>query len=152
MACQNILAAAPGGRVNPARFVPPRPPDIPIMPGVFKAKRRVPVGLIVVLVIAGLFGLVWLNVWYSDYDSKRIDPVVTQAVLARAGKGTQIPVTLWGGPRILQIRSALINRQPGRAPDTIVICDVIDLKTGTKDPKYANGADTLIEGVAITIR
>jgi hypothetical protein len=151
MAGQNILASAPGGRVHPARSIPPLPPDIPILPGLVKAKRRLPAGLIVVLVIVGLIGLKWFRIWCSDYDSNRIDPAVTRAVLAHAVKGTRIPVTLWSGPRILQIESANPERQPGRLPDTIVICDVIDPKTGAKDPKYPYGADTAIEGVAVTI-
>jgi len=110
----------------------------------------VPVGLIVLLVIAVLVGLIWFSVWYGDYDDKRIDPIVTQAVLAHAPKGTRIPVTLWSGPRILQIRSAFPDTSGSN--DTTVITDVIDPKTGAKDPKYAHGADTLIEGVRITIR
>ena len=122
------------------------------MPGQVKAKRRVPRGLIILLVIAGLAGLEWFNIYYSDYDSKRIDPVVTRAVLAHVPKGTRLPVTLWSGPRILQIESAFPNIQPGQAPNTIVVCEVIDPKTGAKDPKYAHGADTVIDGVAVTIR
>ncbi len=121
------------------------------MPGLVKAKRRLPVGLIVVLVIVGLIGLSWFDVWYHDYDSNRIDPLVTRAVLAHAVKGTRIPVTLWSGPRILEIESANAERQPGRAPDTIVISNVLDPKTGAKDPKYPWGEDTVIEGVAVTI-
>ena len=155
MSGQNTLAPAPEGRVNPERFVPPLPPGISILPGQLEAaktKRRLPVGLIVVLVIVGLAGLEWFNIYYSDYDSKRIDPVVTQAVLAHVPKGTRIPVTLWSGPRLIEIESAFPERQPGRAPDTIVLSYVIDPKTGAKDPKYTSGADTVIDGVAITIR
>jgi hypothetical protein len=134
-------------------MVPALPAGIPILPGrAPKAARRLPVGLIIVLVIVGLGALEWFNIYYSDYDSKRIDPVVTRAVLARVPKGTRLPVMLWSGQRILQIESAFPNRQPGQAPNTIVVCDVIDPKTGAKDPKYAHGADTLIEGVAVTIR
>lgn len=141
--------------VRPARFIPPLPADIPIMPGQIKAAkpaRRLPVGLMVFLVVVVLAVLLRLSVWFSDYDSRRIDPAVKRAVLAHVPKGTRLPVTLWSGPRILQIESAFPERQPGRAPNTIVVSDVIDPKTGAKDPKYAHGADTVIEGVAITIR
>ncbi len=152
-----LLAPIPGrgGPVRPARFIPPLPAGIPILPGQIKAAkaaRRLPVGLIVFLVVVTLGALIWLDTWYSDYDSKRIDPVVTRAVLAHVPKGTRLPVTLWSGPRILQIESAYPDREPRQAPDTIVVSDVIDPKTGAKDPKYPSGADTLIEGVAITIR
>lgn len=142
-----------GGPIGLQRFVPELPAGIPILPGrIPKAARRWPMGRIIVLGVVGLGALEWFNIYYSDYDSKRIDPVVTRAVLAHSAKGTQIPVMLWSGQRILQIESAFPNRQPGQAPNTIVVCDVIDPKTGAKDPKYAHGADTLIEGVAVTIR
>jgi hypothetical protein len=145
----------PGRPVTPARFIPALPAGISILPQEVTAARtarRLPLRLIIVLVIVGLALLGWLNVWYSDYDGKRIDPVVTRAVLAHVPKGTRLPVTLWSGPRILQIESAFPDRQPGQAPNTIVVSDVIDPKTGAKDSKYPAGADTLIEGVAITIR
>jgi len=151
----SAIAPVPGrgGPIGPQRFVPELPAGIPILPGrIPKAARRWPMGRIIVLGVVGLGALEWFNIYYSDYDSKRIDPVVTRAVLAHSAKGTQIPVMLWSGQRILQIESAFPNRQPGQAPNTIVVCDVIDPKTGAKDPKYAHGADTLIEGVAVTIR
>jgi hypothetical protein len=151
----SAIAPRGGGLVGPLRIVPPLPAGISILPGqvtAAKAKRRLPVGLIVVLVIAGLGGLEWFNIYYSGYDSQRIDPVVRQAVLAHVPKGTRIPVTLWSGPRLIEIATAFPERQPGQAPDTIVLSYVIDPKTGAKDPKYANGTDTVIEGVAITIR
>jgi len=144
-----------GGRtVGPPRHVPPLPPGIPILPGQVdkpaKATSRLRLGLIVILVLVGLVALIALKSWYDEYDSKRIDPVVTRAVLAHVPKGTRIPVTLWSGPRLIQIRSAFPDTS-GRGY-TMVISDVIDPKTGAKDPKYAHGADTLIEGVRITIR
>ena len=153
MSEQNSLAPVAG--VTPARFIPPLPPGIPILPGQLtaaKKKLRVPAGLIIVAVIAGLIGLMWLKVWYHDYDSNRIDPAVTRAVLAHAVKGTRIPVTLWSGPRLIEIESAFPQVQPGQAPATTVLSYVIDPKTGAKDPNYPWGVDTAIEGVAIRIR
>jgi hypothetical protein len=139
----------------PPRFVPALPADISILPGqVPKAARRWPIRRIIVLAVLGLGALEWFNVYYSDYDSKRIDPVVTRALLAHAPKGTRLPVTLWSGPRLLEIKLAFPEHQPGRAPDTCVTLDVLDPKTGVKDtdPKYRLGAVTCIEGVAVTIR
>lgn len=111
---------APG---SPQRFIPALPPDIPILPGQLTGakRRRVPRGLIVFLVLVLLAGLEWFNIYYTDYDSNRIDPLVTRAVLAHAVKGTQFPVTLWSGPRIIRIDSAFPNFQPGQAPNTIVL-------------------------------
>jgi hypothetical protein len=101
----------------------------------------------------------WGSAWYGAYDSKRIDPVVTQAVLAHAVKGTRIPVTLWSGPRILVIKSAFPQFQPKPTgamaplpPTTLVAMDVLDPKTGKIDPKYSSGIYTVIDGVAVTIK
>jgi hypothetical protein len=139
----------------PLRIVPALPAGIPILPGqVPKAARRLPLRRIIVLGVVGLGALEWFNIYYSDYDSKRIDPVVTRALLMRAPKGTRLPVMLWSGPRLLEIKLAFPEHQPGRAPDTCVTLDVLDPKTGVKDtdPKYRLGAVTCIEGVAVTIR
>jgi hypothetical protein len=157
MSEQNILAPAPGGRVTPGRFIPPLPPGIPILPGQVRAaggKRRLPAGLIILLIIVGLAALEWLKVWYSDYDTNRIDPVVTQAMFAHAPKGTRIPVTLWGGPRILQIDFASVGYPAGSAPYTCVTVLVLDPRTGltVSDPKYRLGNITCIEGLAYPIR
>jgi len=155
MSGQNILAPAPEGRVNPERFVPPLPPGISILPGQVKAPastRRIPVWLIILLVIAALGALEWFNVWYSDYDKDRIDPVVTQALLAHVPKGTRLPVTLWSGPRILQIDLAFPEYHRGEPPTTCVTLDVLDPNTGAKDPKYPSGTARCIDGVAVTIR
>jgi hypothetical protein len=155
------LASLPGGgrQAGAQRIIPPLPADIPILPGKLKAargKRRVPAGLIVFVALAGLVALIWFSVWYGDYDSKRIDPVVTRALLAHAKKGTLLPVTLWSGPRLLQIVYAFPNSQaaPGVPATTCVTLNVIDPKTGAKDTsaKYRSGAVTCIEGVAVTIR
>jgi len=145
-----ILAPIPGGGVpvRPARFIPPLPAGIPIMPGQIKAAkaaRRLPVGLIVFLVVVTLGALIWLKTWYSDYDSKRIDPVVTRAVLAHVPKGARLPVTLWSGPRILEIVRADVTYQ-GLTPTTCVYVKVLDPKTGLQDPK-AIGNLTCIEGL-----
>ena len=61
------------------RAIPPLPAGIPILPGKLKlrGKRRVPVGMILFLVLAGVVALIWFYVWYGDYDSKRIDALVT---------------------------------------------------------------------------
>jgi len=154
------LAPLPGeGRLaGGQRIIPPLPAGISIFPQKVKAlkpPRRLSGCLIALIVLAGfaaLMALLWFSISYSDYDSKQIDPVVTRAVMAHVPKGTRLPVTLRGGPRLIEIESAFPNRQPGRAPDTVVLSYIIDPKTGAKDPKYAHGADTLIEGVAITIR
>jgi hypothetical protein len=68
-----------------------------------------PVGLVFVLVLAVLIAVSRLFIWYSEYDGKRIDPAVRQAIFAHATKGTRIPVTLWSGPRILQIEYAMVQ-------------------------------------------
>jgi len=142
-----------GSAIAPQRFVPPLPAGISILPGrPARAARRLPLGLIILLLLAGLGALEWFNVWYSDYDSKRIDPVVTRAVLAHAPKGTRLPVTLWSGQRILELKFAFPSNQRGQAPNTCVTVDVLDPTTGAKDPKYPAGDSMCIEGVAITIR
>ena len=124
-----------------------------------RVPERRPILRYVVLGIAGLAMYSWLFVWYTDYDSKRIDPVVTRAVLAHAAKGTRIPVRLFWGQRVLVIKSAF-PEFPGKPtgamgplpPDTIVGVDVLDPRTGKIDPKYSHGFYTVIERVAITIR
>ena len=63
--------------VRPARFIPPLPADIPIMPGQIraaKAARRLPVGLIVFLVLVVLGVLLRWSVSYSDYDKQADRP------------------------------------------------------------------------------
>jgi hypothetical protein len=124
-----------------------------------RVPERRPIFRYVVLGIAGLAMCSWLSIWYTDYDSKRIDPVVRMAVLAHAVNGTRIPVELWSGQRVLVIKSAF-PEFPGKPtgamgplpPDTIVGVDVLDPKTGKIDPKYSHGFYTVIERVAITIR
>jgi hypothetical protein len=150
----NNFAPAPGGRVHPGRSVPALPRGIPILPGQAKAKRRVPVRLIIIVVVVGLVGLEWYNIHSSDYDKDQIDAVVKYALLAHVPKGTRLPVTLWSGPRLLEIELAFPERQPGRAPDTCVTLNVLDPTTGAKDTseKYRTGAVTCIDGVAVTIR
>jgi hypothetical protein len=148
-----IAAPHPGGRAP--RDIPPLPAGIPILPGQARAgagRRRFPAWLIVLLVIAALGALEWFNIWYSDYDKERIDPVVTHALLAHVPKGTRLPVTLWSGPRILQIELAFPEYHPHEPPTTCVTLDVLDPNTGATDPKYPNGTARCIEGVAVTIR
>jgi hypothetical protein len=133
------------------RFIPPLPAGIPILPGqVIKAKRRVPVGLIVLLVIAALAGLIWFYVWYGDYDTNRIDPLVTRAMVAHVPKGTRLPITLRGGPRILQIGRADVTYK-GITPTTCVYVTVLDPKTGAVDTKSQYVGLTCIEGLRYPI-
>ena len=124
-----------------------------------RVPERRPILRYVVLGITGLAMYSWLFVWYTDYDSKRIDPVVTSAVLAHAAKGTRIPVQLFWGTRVVVIKSAYPEFPGERTgamgpepPDTIVAMDVVDPKTGKIDARYSHGFYTVIEGVAITIR
>ena len=146
------------------RFIPPLPAGIPILPGQADASktraRRLPVGLVLVLVLAVLIAVSRLFVWYSEYDGKRIDPAVRQAIFAHATKGTRIPVTLWSGPRILQIEHAMVQFAPTVVgsgsfahgpPTTCVGVSVLDPSTGAKDPKYQFGNLTCIEGIAYPI-
>lgn len=145
-----ILAPAIEGRVHPERFVPPLPPGISILPGQIKAKRRLPIGLIVLLVIAGLVALEWFNISSTDDDKNRIDPVVTQAMFAHVAKGTGLPVTLKRGPRILQIGNANVTYQ-GQAPTTCVQVKILDPKTGAEDTKSPYTGLTCIEGLKYPI-
>jgi hypothetical protein len=131
------------------RLIPQLPADIPIMPGQLrtaKAARRLPVGLIVLLVVATLGGLEWEHVRYSDYDKNQIDPVVTRAMVAHVPKGTRLPVTLRGGARILQIGRADVTYR-GLTPTTCVYVQVLDPKTGAEDPKVNYPNLTCIEGL-----
>jgi hypothetical protein len=137
-------------------MVPPLPAGIPILPGQVasgKRARRVPAGLIVVLVLVGLGTLVWFKDWYAAYDGKRIEPVMRQAMLAHATKGSRIPVKLWSGDRLLQIDFATVDYVPriGLAlgyPTTCVSFHVLDPATGVQDPKYQGGSVTCIQGIA----
>jgi hypothetical protein len=153
----SAIAPVPGrgGPLGPQRVVPPLPAGIPIMPGqatAGRAGRRFPVVLIVLLVFAGLGALAWFNVWYSDYDNNRIDPVLKRALLARVPKGTRLPVTLWSGPRLIQIELAFPNDSSDGIRSTCATLNVLDPKTGAKDPKYPTGTGRCIDGVAVTIR
>jgi hypothetical protein len=133
--------------------IPALPADIPILPGqVTKARRRLPVGRIIVLVIVGLGALEWFNIYYSDYDRKQIDPVVTRAMFARLPKGTRLPVTVWSGPRILEIDTANVEYH-GQIPTTCVEVKVIDPGTGALDRgvRYAPPI-TCIQGLRYPIR
>lgn len=110
-----------------------------------------PVGLIILLVLAGLGGLAWFSAWYSDYDRNRIDPQVTQAMLSHAPKGTRFPVTVWGGLRILEIGNANVQYR-GLSPTTCVQVKVLDPTTGAEDPSVRYPGLTCIEGLAYRIR
>jgi hypothetical protein len=133
--------------------VRPLPAGIPILPGKVKAagaERRLPVGLIILLVIAGLAALEWFSISSSDDDKNRINPVVTRAMVAHAVKGTRLPVTLKGGPRILQIGNANVTYQ-GQTPTTCVQIKVLNAKTGAEDPKVNYPNLTCIEGLKYPI-
>ena len=91
-----------------------------------------PVGLIVLVVIAGLVALEWFNISSSNDDKNRIDPVVTQAMFAHVAKGTGLPITLKSGPRVLQIGNANVTYQ-GQSPTTCVQVKILDPKTGAED-------------------
>ena len=134
------------------RFVPPLPAGIPILPGEVRGAkaRRVPVGLIILLVIAALVGLIWFWIWRGDYDKNRIDPLVTRAMVAHVPKGTHIPVTLWSGPRILEIGNANVTVQ-GIMPTTCVYVKVLDPKTGAEDTKSQYVGATCIDGLRYPI-
>ena len=135
------------------RTVPPLPAGIPILPGRIKAagaKRRLPVGLIVVLGIVGLFALLRLSISYSDDAKDRINPVVTQAMVAHVAKGTRLPVTLRSGPRLLEIGNADVTYD-GLTPTTCVQVKVLDAKTGAEDTKVDYPNLTCIEGLKYPI-
>ena len=140
-----------GGPLGPQRMVPPLPAGIPIMPGQATAPRASRLRRrIVLLGIAGAAALIWLFQWYSSYDGKRIEAVVTPAMFAHAKFGTRLPVTLMGGPRILSIGSAYV--EPGVFPPvTCVGVYVYDPKTGAIDPSYRNQYFDCIKGLAYRI-
>jgi hypothetical protein len=146
----SVIAAGGVGPVGPQRIVPPLPAGIPILPGQITAprasrKRR----WIALTGIAGAAALIWLLQWYSSYDGKRIEAVVTPAMFAHAKFGTRIPVTLMGGPRILSIGSSYV--EPGVPPVTCVGVYVYDPKTGAIDPGYRNQYFDCIKGLAYRI-
>jgi len=153
MSGHDLLAPAPEGRVHPSRFVPPLPAGISILPVQVKpvrAKRRLPLGLIIVLVIVGLGALEWFRISSSDDDKNRIDPVVTQAMFAHVAKGTRLPVTLRSGPRLLQIGRSDVTYE-GQSPTTCVQVTVLDAKTGAEDRKTNYPSLTCIEGLKYAI-
>lgn len=145
MSSGDALAPAPEGRVHPQRFVPPLPPGISILPGQLtaaKAKRRVPAGLIILLVLVGLVALFWLNIRSSENrvadankrreaDDRAVLQAVTPAMMAHAPRMTRIPVTLSSGPRVLQIEFTVVHHE--RKPlETCVWLGVLDPKTGAR--------------------
>ena len=148
------IVPVPGGNVpvRPARFIPPLPADIPIMPGQItaaKPARRLPVGLMLFFAVVVLGVLLRMWVSYSDYDKNQIDSVMTRAMVAHVPKATLLPVTLRGGARVLQIVRADVKYQ-GLTPTTCVYVKVLDPKTGAQDPK-AIGELTCIEGLKYPI-
>lgn len=107
-------------------------------------------GLIILLVIAALVGLVWFYSWRGDYDKNLINPLVTRAMVSHVPKGTRIPVTLWSGPRLLEIENADVTFK-GLTPTTCVYVTVLDPKTGAEDTKSDYVGLTCIEGLRYPI-
>jgi hypothetical protein len=149
-----------GGPAGPRRTVPALPAGIPMLPGQATAPRRARRGwivLIVLLVLVGLASLPWFKDHRSDYDRKRIEAAVRQAMFAHPTKGTRIPVKLWNGDRILRITFATVEYPPKIGleqgpPTTCVSFDVLDANTGAKDMKYFQGGSvSCIEGMAYRI-
>ena len=149
--------------VAPERFIPPLPDGIPIVPvkaKAPKAKRRLPIRRIVfLLLLAGIGGLIWFRSWYvPHYDEQRMDPVVQQALVERAPKGTRLAVTLWSGPRILELESTRVyypNKVQLARGGRVVTCGlvkVIDSATELGDPKYRGGYWACAGGFAYAIR
>lgn len=106
------------------------------------------------LVVIGWLAFISFSTWYHDYDGNRIDPVLRRALLAHVPKGTRLPVTLWSGPRVIEIKLAFHDDRTGpfETPTTCVNLDVLDPKTEARDPKYPTGTARCITGVAVTIR
>ena len=138
------LAPLPEGRPGAQRSIPPLPAGIPILPGkIRKPAKQVSGCLIVFLAVFGVFGLLWLYVWYSDYrndkenqrnadDDRRVLQALTPLMVAHAPKGTRIPVTLSDGPRMLQVEFTIVHHE--RKPvQTCVWLTVFNLKTGLRD-------------------
>ena len=76
-------------------------------------------------------------------------------MFAHAPKGTRIPVTLWDGPRILELEWSVVEYPqraygglPSGGPTSCVMVKVLDPKTGAKDPDYESGKGTCIDGLA----
>ena len=142
--------------------MPALPADIPIHPGQAAAarpKRRFPVFLIVLtvlLVFAGLYGRELFNARRVEYDWKRITPVVKTALLTHAIKGARFPLTLWSGPRILQIDFATVQIPPRIGidqgpPETCVSYTLLDPKTGAQDNSSLYAHVSCIYGIAYRI-
>ena len=133
-------------------MIPPLPQGIPILaPG---PKRTGWYVLVIVLVAIGaVWGAFALISWYSDYDKNRIDPVVSQALVDHASKGARFPVTLWGGPRLLELESVKVvsptksQAAAGAQAETCGLVKVIDPATGIRDPDYRGGYWACVAGL-----
>jgi hypothetical protein len=144
------------------RFVPPLPTNIPILPGKVRRAKRSGGGLVVFLVVGALL-LFRLHSCYSQHvdeqnDIQQINAVMTQAMRTHPAKGARFPVTLSSGERILQIDFAWvqypqteIGALPSGRPKTCVVVNVLDPKTGAKDPNYESEIMTCIEGLVYRI-
>ena len=152
------LAPLPGegGQGGAQRIIPPLPAGIPIMPGDIKARKpakQLSGCLVLLIVLAGLAALMaayLFSISYSNYDRNKIDPLVTRAMVAHVPKGTRIPVTLWSGPRLLEIENADVTFK-GIMPTTCVYVTVLDPKTGAEDTKSQYVGLTCIEGLRYPI-
>jgi hypothetical protein len=148
---------------NPRRFVPPLPANIPILPDQVRRAKRSPRFRLIIFLAVGALLLFRFHSCYSQHvdvqnDIQQINAVMTQAMLTHPAKGARFPVTLSSGERILQINFAWvqypytpIGALPSGHPKTCVMVNVLDPKTGTKDPNYESGNMTCIEGLVYRI-
>lgn len=143
------------------RVIPALPTGIPLLPGEQSATRgrslfRLTPLRYILLSFLSITGILSWNAWRSGYDGNRIEPLVTRVLLQKTAKaGTQIPVTLWDGPRILRIEYATVQ-QTGWSnkvgpPRTCAHMTVLDPATGAPDPKYPYGENTCVDGLAYRI-
>jgi hypothetical protein len=141
------IAPRSGGPLGASRFIPPLPAEITILPGPKKPRR---VGRKLVLVVIGVIGFVRLFNWYSGYDGRQIEAVVTPAMFAHAKFGTSLPVMLRDGPRIIKIGPAFVRS--GNPPSTCVMVYVYGPIPGVLDPRFHGIYDYCIGGLAYEIR
>jgi len=135
-----------GAPVRSARAIPPLPPDIPIVPVKPPWRhKRAAIVLVVLLVLAGLIGRAWVKRAHAREDKASIDAALGAALRERAPKGTRIPVTLSSGPRLLETDEVLVRNAP--VPHTCGSANVLDPKTGSKDPSYQKQVATCVAGL-----
>lgn len=163
-----IIATDPGrgGPIGSQRFVPDLPAGIPILPeqapGGSKRTKPLPAAVLaflVFLLILVLMALLRLSIWYSDTqkaaerkrdadDNKVVFQAVTKAMLAHPQRGTRIAVMLSGGPGIVEVESAFVQRPVRKPPTTCVSVSVINPLTGARHSPPL----TCIPGLAYEIK